>query len=254
MKILSSALILLCLSACGIKSSSAPTPPIYCESQASCPPGYQCLITPPANTCKRSCERDSECGDGSRCDAGVCTAIVQDMAGSDADPSRGGCSDGKGRPVYPDDPFGIRQWLCPGVFGAGQIYGRCGIGYTLCTTTLISNTSTCTNAAGFFISGEMSHAPNVPPPDSATVCDHWDGAPATDQRFLHGCGTSGGVYDFPTQPCNGFRHAINCKNGSKGSPASSFTCPASGNPGDADLMNVTNTDPNNGVTCCKIGA
>jgi hypothetical protein len=212
---------------------------------------------PPAET-GEPCTSHLQCGSGNKCELGRCKscealdcAEIGDGGAGDM-ASATGCADGRGTPVYPGDPNGVRQWKCPTLIAAGEIRRKCAPGFELCKTPLVSagGTELCRDSTGaFFASEVISNAPSAPPPDTQTVCGRWSGAPATSQRFIHGCGNAPGVYDFPAQPCQGFRRAVNCKNGSLGDPAASFSCPAIS--GDIDLEQVTNADPNSGVTCCK---
>lgn len=193
---------------------------------------------------------DHFCPEGLACVDGVCTSGTQtaDLAMSadgmqtmdmaqpvDLSQPAAGCRSGSGVNVSGS----ASAFACPGLYEAGTDPAKiathlCATGYTLCTAGAAVNLPSCAALSGFYLADvpTKSTFPNV-------SC----GKATTETPGFAGCGTGGGsmgVYSVPS--CNGFSRSMFYMGGNN----LVIVTPNATLDGTA-----TNTDPKNGVLCCK---
>lgn len=134
---------------------------------------------------------------------------------------------------------------CPGAFGAGAFYNRCGVGWSLCQANPVGAGLCEFGLPGFFAGGApTAQAANFPP--NASLQCSWTGASTSWPRGIAGCGVSVGGQTHPAnmKQCGSYPRVQLCG-------AGGWSCPAGNPPNDTDFSKVTNVNPNDGVWCCQ---
>ncbi len=227
-----------------------------------CGPG---CYAPDLSKVRYTCDVNNPfCPDGQTCVSGCCGGPP--CSGMPSAGDGGGASGGKtcaiGDPVEipgaGPDVIG-----CPGAFAEGQLAALCGSDYEQCETKPGSvSDSVCASLTGRFFASKQIACQNSfgTTPRTGFNCT-WQCAMDPSKRYVVGCGTSAGdsggsifsyTVDPPLERCGGFNRATVCNNGqSGGGTSSTWRCPMSQPPANADTTTLSSVDALDGALCCK---
>lgn len=205
-------------------------------------------------------EENPICPDGLECIQGWCGGPASTGGdggqtagdgGSNADMAvKSGCKSGSGYYISP------MAFACPGIYSADPAQ-LCASGWTPCAKNPMS-VDDCNvpkpfkNVYGFYIgstrgAGSLSSSPLI------TSCS-WAGASSQEQRYVFGCGAIEGCSQgegcggFNGPRCGSYEKVAICERSGAGYP---IHCPKSVPGQESDWLLISNSDPNNGVLCCK---
>ena len=188
-----------------------------------------CFSRPADGVIPIRCDVDNPCPEGSTCSGGLCSGTGP---AADLGVSSWGCASGPGTGQLLTSPPQSPVYACPGTFGQGQARALCSTGWQVCTQRDPIPALTCTGLKPGFLLAD------VPAAFGTTLrCQ----LTSLDERLFMGCG------DCTTEPCylrvescNGFQTAA--RDGKGGFDFSKGH----------NLDKAINSNPQNGVLCCKL--
>ena len=210
---------------------------------------YAGCFNPNLAAAKFKCDNSHLCPDGLACVDQVCIEASDQPRDLSAIQTDGFTSDLSGSVDLFQPAVGCRNGIgtdlnngssaCPGLYEAGTDPAKfashlCAPGYAICTLGSAVNLASCAGLAGFFLADV---------PTKLTFPTVSCGKATTETPGFAGCGTGGGsmgVYSVPS--CNGFSRSMFYMGGNN----LVIVTPNATLDGTA-----TNTDPKNGVLCCK---
>ena len=187
-----------------------------------------CFSSPPTGSIPVRCSDSDPCPEGWVCRESLCVQpgpAAQDMTASpDLSIPAVGCASGGG------SKLSDRVYACPGAFGIGEARALCSTGWQTCKDAGLVPLTDCQTLAGFYVADVPAHL------NPGFTC----GGTTIYERLLMGCGGCVAICcDTGVYQCGGFRICIRNKQGSFNMDAGS------------SLDKTTNSDPKNGVLCCK---
>ena len=187
-----------------------------------------CFSRPSDGEIPVRCDADNPCPQGSTCVAGLCSGTGP---GADLGVPGWGCASGPSSGQLLTTPPAAPVYACPGAFAQGQARTLCSTGWQVCTTRDPIPPATCT---GFKPGFMIADAP------AAFSTMYRCQLTSLDERLFMGCGdcTIEPCYQR-TENCNGFQTAA--RDGKAGFDFSKGH----------NLDKAINTNPQNGVLCCK---
>ena len=182
------------------------------------------------------CDENNPCPDQMACIANLCTAPApDDMAQADmsdgSSASSAGCAADNGSVVGP----GVEA--CAGACAQGECDKLCGQGWHVCKDAAGIDLALLKALSGFYVADVPGNW--FDPVRSQVSC----GLATTPAKpvFFGGGKPQANVTDNPARPCSSFTQSADC-----GTSPLTFVCAAP-----YDFSHLANTNPNNGVLCCK---
>lgn len=186
------------------------------------------------------CDPANPCPSGQDCVDNLCAPVDRDgsaqtddmKSGGDGGASSSGCAANNGSVV------GVDVEACPGAFLVGKAEKLCNNGWHVCTDSTGISASLLKLQPGFFVANVAGYWYN--PLRSQPSCGASPGTPALPLLFGGGASRSY-VTDAPAKPCKGYTQSADC-----GQAPMTWQCSAP-----YDLAHIANSEPNDGVLCCK---